>query len=153
MCTFRPNPVMWQEFKTDLGQSVGQLMELIPLEAIFKVMLEEVCMILGVLIGDSCHKVLSNAGRGALNAMMETVTLTNDLYEMRDDVSPKQIEKLFKEYFDERHPHAREELAGGSRMVKVFAGQIPARGNILPLPSKISKRYDAEQQKGGTTAI
>ncbi|KAG0044257.1 hypothetical protein BGZ83_010502 [Gryganskiella cystojenkinii] len=187
--TFRPDPELWSEFKTDLeGLSMRDLIELTPPEAISKVMLEEKLFETWyhgrtVLMGDACHKMLPNAGRGAMNALLDAVVLTNALYEMGDDVSSKSVLKAFKEYDDERHPHAKQELALSAQMAKTwmeemtrklilgympkwvtrkntengfkyrpqlsFLPQVPARGTVIPEPTKVSKSVDNPPPKRG----
>ncbi|KAG0066650.1 hypothetical protein BGZ89_007053 [Linnemannia elongata] len=117
----------WREFKTDLGGTMGDLIDATPKECISKVMLEEKLFETWyhnrtVLIGDSCHKMLPNAGRGALNAMMDAVVLANTIYEITS-ATPENITAALKEYYEIRYPHAKLELQGSQRMAKVLAGQ------------------------------
>ncbi|GJJ78424.1 hypothetical protein EMPS_10783 [Entomortierella parvispora] len=118
---------LWQHCMTDLGASIGDLINLTPPQAVTKVMLEErlfetwfYCRT--VLIGDSCHKMLPNAGRGAINAMQDAISLANAIYDMEDS-SPASITKAFKAYHNERYPHAVQDFASSTQMAKVLAGQ------------------------------
>ncbi|KAK3841745.1 MAG: hypothetical protein J3R72DRAFT_475402 [Linnemannia gamsii] len=117
----------WREFKTDLGGSMGDLIDATPKESISKVMLEEKLFDTWyhnrtVLIGDSCHKMLPNAGRGALNAMMDACVLANTIYEITS-ATPQNITAALKEYYEIRYSHAKSELQASQRMAKVLAGQ------------------------------
>lgn len=107
---------------------MGDLIDATPKECISKVMLEEKLFETWyhnrtVLIGDSCHKMLPNAGRGALNAMMDAVVLANTIYEITS-ATPENITAALKEYYEIRYPHAKLELQGSQRMAKVLAGQV-----------------------------
>ena len=119
---------LWRSCMTDLGASIGDLIDLTAPQAVTKVMLEEklfetwsYCRT--VLIGDACHKMLPNAGRGAMNAMMDAISLANAIYDMEDS-SPASVTKAFKLYYNERYPHAVQDLAASSQMAKVLAGQV-----------------------------
>lgn len=125
---FRPDLEVWRDYKTDLGVSIGDLVDLTPSENISKVMLEAKLFETWyhgrvVLMGDSCHKMLPHAGRGALNAMKDAVILANEIYELAD-TKVESIEQAFKNYYDERYPHAVQDLAVNARMSVMMAGQV-----------------------------
>ncbi|KAG0218973.1 hypothetical protein BGX33_005239 [Mortierella sp. NVP41] len=125
--SFKLDADEWRGLKTDVGGTMGDLIDATPKECISKVMLEEKLFETWyhnrtVLIGDSCHKMLPNAGRGALNAMMDAVVLANTIYEITS-ATPENIKAAFKEYYDIRYPHAKQDLHNSQRMAKVLAGQ------------------------------
>ncbi|KAG0318291.1 hypothetical protein BGZ99_005784 [Dissophora globulifera] len=108
--------------------TIGDLVDNTPQENITKVMLEEKLYNTWyhrrtVLIGDACHKMLPNAGRGAVNAMLDAVILANAIYEIGVDATPRNIQSAFREYFNERFPHAKADLEASQKMAKLNAGQ------------------------------
>ncbi|KAF9571182.1 hypothetical protein EC968_000870 [Mortierella alpina] len=120
-------PPEWRDFKLPLGGTMGDLIDATPKESTSKVMLEEKVFTTWhhartVLIGDACHKMLPNFGRGALNAMLDAVILANALFEM-PSASFKHIGSAFNEYYQERFPTMTSELAASQQMGKVMAGQ------------------------------
>ncbi|KAI1304586.1 hypothetical protein EDD11_005081 [Mortierella claussenii] len=120
-------PESWRQFPLPINGTMGDLIDATPKEAVSKVMLEEKIFTTWyhtrtVLIGDACHKMLPNFGRGALNAMMDAVTLANALYEMPSS-NPKHITAAFEAYYKERFATMTGELAASQQMSKVMAGQ------------------------------
>ncbi|KAF9950273.1 hypothetical protein BGZ72_008048 [Mortierella alpina] len=120
-------PAEWRDFKLPIGGTMGDLIDATPKESTSKVMLEEKVFTTWhhartVLIGDACHKMLPNFGRGALNAMLDAVILANALFEMPSS-SFKHIGAAFSEYYQERFPTMTSELASSQQMGKVMAGQ------------------------------
>ncbi|KAF9201129.1 hypothetical protein BGZ49_008642 [Haplosporangium sp. Z 27] len=120
-------------FKLPLGVngkylSVGDLIDNTELENISKVMLEEKLYTTWyhrrtVLMGDACHKMLPNAGKGAVNAMLDAVALANALYEIADNATPENIHLAFKEYYRERYAHAKQDQALSQHAAALLAGQ------------------------------
>ncbi|KAG0366222.1 hypothetical protein BC939DRAFT_437182 [Gamsiella multidivaricata] len=120
-------PEEWRSFRLPINGTMGDLIDATPKERVSKVMLEEKIFTTWyysrtVLIGDACHKMLPNFGRGALNAMMDAVSLANALYEM-PSCSMKHLSAAFEEYYKERFPTMTSELAASQQMSKVMAGQ------------------------------
>ncbi|KAF8984264.1 hypothetical protein BGZ46_008437 [Entomortierella lignicola] len=123
----------WRSFKLQLGVdesyiTVGDLINASEIENITKVMLEEKLYTTWyhhrtVLMGDSCHKMLPNAGRGAVNAMLDAVILANAIYEIADNATYSNIQSAFKEYYNERYPLAKADLESSQKMAKLVAGQ------------------------------
>ncbi|KAF9206978.1 hypothetical protein BGZ49_001459 [Haplosporangium sp. Z 27] len=123
----------WRSFKFNIGVdgapvTVGALIDATETENITKVMLEEKLYTTWyhhrtVLMGDSCHKMLPNAARGAVNAMLDAVILANAIYEIADNATYKNIQSAFKEYYNERYPLAKADLESSQRMSKLVAGQ------------------------------
>ncbi|KAF9147580.1 hypothetical protein BG015_010739 [Linnemannia schmuckeri] len=108
---------------------MGDLFDHTPREVVSKVVLEEKLYQTWyhgrvVLIGDACHKMLPNSGRGAVNAMLDAVVLTNALFEkVALLASLENVQEAFKEYYEERYPHAVAEIERSKRMARVVAGQ------------------------------
>ncbi|KAF8984263.1 hypothetical protein BGZ46_008436 [Entomortierella lignicola] len=123
----------WRSFKLPLGVdesyiTVGDLINASETENVTKVMLEEKLYTTWyhrrtVLMGDSCHKMLPNAGRGAVNAMLDAVILANALYEIANDTTYSNIQSAFKDYYTERYPLAKVDLDSSQKMAKLLAGQ------------------------------
>ena len=109
---------------------MGDLFDQTPREVVSKVVLEEKLYQTWyhgrvVLIGDACHKMLPNSGRGAVNAMLDAVVLTNALYEkVALSASLENVQEAFEEYYEERYPHAVAEIERSKRMARVVAGQV-----------------------------
>ncbi|KAF8939663.1 hypothetical protein EDD21DRAFT_373008 [Dissophora ornata] len=120
-------PDEWRAFRLPINGTMGDLIDATPPENVSKVMLEEKIFTTWhhsrtVLIGDAAHKMLPNFGRGALNAMMDAVSLANALYEM-PSTSMNDIGAVFTEYYKERFATMTSELAASQAMSKVMAGQ------------------------------
>ncbi|KAF8984261.1 hypothetical protein BGZ46_008434 [Entomortierella lignicola] len=123
----------WRSFKLPLGVdesciTIGDLINASETENITKVMLEEKLYTTWhhhrtVLMGDSCHKMLPNAGRGAVNAMLDAVILANAIYEIADNATYENIHKAFKSYYNERYPLAKYDLESSNKLASLFAGQ------------------------------
>ncbi|KAK3814912.1 MAG: hypothetical protein J3Q66DRAFT_343368 [Benniella sp.] len=118
----------WRAFKLPIGGTIGELINSTPPELVSKVMLEEKLYTTWyhrrtVLIGDACHKMLPNAGRGAINAMMDAVILANALYEIAEEPTKHNIHAAFKEYYKERYAYAKTELESSQQAAKLLAGQ------------------------------
>ncbi|KAF9166064.1 hypothetical protein BGX21_009690 [Mortierella sp. AD011] len=122
----------WRASKLPLGPgnsyiTIGDLISSTESDNITKVMLEEKLYITWHhgrtgLMGDACHKMLPNAGRGAVNAMLDAVILANSLYEVAKDASYPNIRSAFKEYYDERFPHAKADLESSKRIASTLSG-------------------------------
>ncbi|KAF9410756.1 hypothetical protein BGZ76_005443 [Entomortierella beljakovae] len=67
--------------------------------------------------------MLPNAGRGAINAMLDAVTLANELYEIADRATGENINLAFKEYYKERYPAAKADLQYSQQLARILAGQ------------------------------
>ncbi|KAF9208809.1 hypothetical protein BGZ49_007462 [Haplosporangium sp. Z 27] len=123
----------WRSFKIPLGVdesciTIGDLINASETDKITKVMLEEKLYTTWyhrrtVLMGDSCHKMLPNAGRGAINAMLDAVILANAIYEIADNATYDNIQSAFKDYYNERYPLAKTDLESSQKMAKLVAGQ------------------------------
>ncbi|KAF9549861.1 hypothetical protein EC957_002432 [Mortierella hygrophila] len=122
-------PDDWRKFPCPIGGTMGDLFDQTPREVVSKVVLEEKLYQTWyhgrvVLIGDACHKMLPNSGRGAVNAMLDAVVLTNVLYEkVVLSASLENVQEAFEEYYEERYPHAVAEIERSKRMARVVAGQ------------------------------
>ncbi|KAG0217445.1 hypothetical protein BGX31_000246 [Mortierella sp. GBA43] len=79
-----------------------------------------------VLIGDACHKMQPSAGQGAVNAMEDAVILANCLYDIsggKEPVTPDTITAAFKDYKQQRYPHAKYQVENSQEMAKLLNGQ------------------------------
>ena len=110
---------------------MGDLVDMTPPEIISKVVLEEKLYKTWfhervVLMGDACHKMLPNSGRGAVNAMLDAIVLANALHDhqVAQDQSLGNLTATFKQYYNERYPQAVAEIERSKRMARVVAGQV-----------------------------
>ncbi|KAF9343790.1 hypothetical protein BGX26_005197 [Mortierella sp. AD094] len=120
-------PEEWRSFKLPINGTLGDVIDATRPDCISKVMQVEKVFTTWyntrtVLIGDACHKMLPNFGRGTLNAMMDAVSLANALYEM-PSCSPKYVKAAFETYYKERYATMTSELAASQQMSAVMAGQ------------------------------
>ncbi|KAF9320555.1 hypothetical protein BG003_005738 [Podila horticola] len=115
------------------GQDVrlGSLIDRTPKDLISKVMLEEKVFDAWfsgrtVLLGDACHTLNPAGGAGALFAIHDAVALANWICALE----PKKmegIEKVFKEYYDERYPNAKEVFKNSQMFRNVVGKNMTAR--------------------------
>ncbi|KAG0065292.1 hypothetical protein BGZ90_001833 [Linnemannia elongata] len=123
-------PDDWRKFPCPIGGTMGDLFDQTPREVVSKVVLEEKLYQTWyhgrvLLIGDACHKMLPNSGRGAVNAMLDAVVLTNALYEkVALSASLENVQVAFEEYYEERYPHAVAEIERSKRMARVVADMV-----------------------------
>ncbi|KAF9155700.1 hypothetical protein BG015_008931 [Linnemannia schmuckeri] len=110
--------------------TVGELIDATPNDRVSKVMLESKLFKTWhhertVLIGDACHKVLPFAGQGAIQAILDCISLANALYDM-NTVSDDDIAKAFKRYKTERFPIAKSSVSGSRSFGKLlnFQGKL-----------------------------
>ncbi|KAG0311566.1 hypothetical protein BGZ97_011801 [Linnemannia gamsii] len=110
--------------------TVGELIDSTPNDRVSKVMLESKLFKTWhhertVLIGDACHKVLPFAGQGAIQAILDCISLANALYDM-NTVSDDDITKAFKRYKSERFPIAKNSVYGSRSFGKLlnFQGKL-----------------------------
>ena len=68
--------------------------------------------------------MLPSAGRGALNAMLDSVVVANAIYEMTSFSNLDQVQKGFKSYYVERYPHAASEISSSKQMARVTSGAV-----------------------------
>ncbi|KAF9948642.1 hypothetical protein BGZ70_002138 [Mortierella alpina] len=124
------NEAMIQQFydlPCPFGGKMGDMIDATPKERISKVYLEEKLFETWyhgrtVLIGDACHKMLPQAGQGAINAMQDAVILANCLYDMGEP-NVTNIKAAFQQYYDLRYPHAKTQFANSKFMAKLMSGQ------------------------------
>ncbi|KAG0070104.1 hypothetical protein BGZ89_001412 [Linnemannia elongata] len=110
--------------------TVGELIDATPGDRVSKVMLESKLFKTWhhertVLIGDACHKVLPFAGQGAIQAILDGISLANALYDM-NTVSDDDITRAFKRYRAERFPIAKSSVSGSRSFGKLlnFQGKL-----------------------------
>ncbi|GJJ75049.1 hypothetical protein EMPS_07407 [Entomortierella parvispora] len=90
------------------GMTLGHLIDKTDKDLISKVVLEEKVYKTWyggrtVLLGDACHKLNPAGGAGALSAIHDALCLANWL-NVLPSLSVDDLEKSFKEYYDERYP-------------------------------------------------
>ncbi|KAK3817337.1 MAG: hypothetical protein J3Q66DRAFT_440109 [Benniella sp.] len=79
-----------------------------------------------VLIGDACHKMQPSGGQGAVNAMEDAVILANCLYDIsggKEPVTAERITEAFRDYREQRYPHAKFQVENSKGMAKLLNGQ------------------------------
>ncbi|KAF9158289.1 hypothetical protein BGX21_011027 [Mortierella sp. AD011] len=114
-------------FPTPYGP-LGLLIDATPRERISKVFLEEKLFETWhhdriVLIGDAAHKMSPSHGLGAVNAVLDAIVLANNLYEIGNSASPKNIAEAFQNYKKERYPHVHEHFKASKILAKIMLGQ------------------------------
>ncbi|KAF9107733.1 hypothetical protein BGX27_008628 [Mortierella sp. AM989] len=122
-----------RSFKLPIGTTgkyftIGNMIDSTESENISKVILEEKLYTTWyhrrtVLIGDACHKMLPNAGKGAVTAMMDAVALANAIYEIADNATPENILSAFRSYYRERYDSSKKDLISSQSAAKLLAGQ------------------------------
>ncbi|KAF9379169.1 hypothetical protein BGX21_002719 [Mortierella sp. AD011] len=112
----------WRSFKLPLGPdnsfiTIGDLINSTESDNVTKVMLEE------KLYATWHHGRTVLMGDGAVNAMLDAVILANSLYEIAKDATYTNIRSAFKEYYDERFPHAKADLESSKKVASIASGQ------------------------------
>ncbi|KAF9379890.1 hypothetical protein CPC16_010549 [Podila verticillata] len=126
---------------------LGDLIDKTPKELISKVMLEEKVFDTWyhgriALLGDACHKVNPAGGMGAINAMMDAVTLANWINVLTTSSTHEEIDAAFREYQTERHPMAVKAFTDSQMMSKLvamnFTGKV-ARFLVRHIPAWVNR--------------
>ncbi|KAG0227987.1 hypothetical protein BGW42_002489 [Actinomortierella wolfii] len=117
-----------RDFKAPFGGTLGDYIDATPKDTISKVMLEEKLFktwfgTRTVLVGDACHKMLPSAGQGAISAMQDAVVLANNLYDLPDQPTVKDLFQAFSAYREERYPIAKMSFNLSKQQSKLIAGQ------------------------------
>ncbi|KAF9168150.1 hypothetical protein DFQ27_005820 [Actinomortierella ambigua] len=117
-----------RDFKAPFGGTMADYIDATPKEAISIVMLEEKLFKTWygsrtVLVGDACHKMLPSAGQGAINAIQDAVVLANNLYDLPDRPTLKNISFCFNLYRSERYPMAKMAFQLSQQQSKLISGQ------------------------------
>ncbi|KAF9171906.1 hypothetical protein BGX20_006725, partial [Mortierella sp. AD010] len=112
----------WRAFKLPLGPdnsyiTIDDLINSTESGNVTKVMLEE------KLYTTWHHGRTVLLGDGAVNAMFDAVILANSLYEIVKDATYPNIRSAFKEHYDERFPHAKDDLESSRKMASLLSGQ------------------------------
>ncbi|KAF9207258.1 hypothetical protein BGZ59_011271 [Podila verticillata] len=113
---------------TEYGASVGEVLESTSKDMVSSVFLEDKFFETWntkriVLLGDSCHKVLPFAGQGSIHAMLDGISLTNLLADLKS-TSPKAIEQVLKTHVQKRHQPGRYAVFGS----RLFGRFIESKG-------------------------
>ncbi|KAF8931933.1 hypothetical protein BGZ58_007323 [Dissophora ornata] len=130
-------------FRTTYGATMGDLVESTPKHLISKVLLEDKLFQTWtggrtVLIGDAAHKVLPNAGQGAVNAFLDAVVLCNCLYDLDNDFTHDNIVTALQTYRNLRFKHVKEQYLNSKLNAKIQYGQVkrkPFPHMRLPQPT------------------
>ncbi|KAF9977662.1 hypothetical protein BGZ73_005378 [Actinomortierella ambigua] len=75
-----------------------------------------------VLIGDACHKVVPFGGQGAVQAILDAVSLVNLLYEI-PSTSSEDITKVFAAYYKERGTRSKAAVQFSEQLGTIVSGQ------------------------------
>ncbi|KAG0042458.1 hypothetical protein BGZ83_000442 [Gryganskiella cystojenkinii] len=115
-----------KDFKTPIGENLGNLISSTPSENISRVFLEDKMFETWthnrtVLIGDAAHKMLPSSGQGAVNAMQDAVVLANCLYDIGTTSVPD-IQEALKSFVDQRRPHVKTQYAASKASAKFQYG-------------------------------
>ncbi|KAF9276230.1 hypothetical protein BGZ74_003716 [Mortierella antarctica] len=127
--------------------TLGDYIDKTPKHLISKVMLEEIVFDTWfsgrtVLMGDACHKMNPSGGSGAITAIHDAVTLANWISTLRSG-TVNGIEKVFKEYRDERHPVAKKAYEASQMFHRTFGNcfvSVVVRGLMKRLPHWLWRR-------------
>ncbi|KAG0054020.1 hypothetical protein BGZ83_012096 [Gryganskiella cystojenkinii] len=114
-----------RKFELAIMGNLGQMFDATPKERLSKVVLEENVPQSWyhkrtVLIGDAAHRTLPNFG--ALNAILDTIILSNALYEI-PSVNQKNITRAFEEFYVERFPSDERDLSPKQQSATIMAGK------------------------------
>ncbi|KAF9431540.1 hypothetical protein BGZ76_000180 [Entomortierella beljakovae] len=112
-----------KHLKTAYGSTIGTLIDYTPHDSLSKVWTEDKVFNTWyhgrtVLIGDAIHKLLPNAGQGAVNAMQDAVVLANCIYDL-SVLSKDSLEDAFRRYKELRMPHVMEQYEASRRQAKM----------------------------------
>ncbi|KAI1314575.1 hypothetical protein EDD11_002004 [Mortierella claussenii] len=116
-----------RHYKSPFGGTVGDMIDRTPKDRLSKVMLEDKYFSTWyhkrtVLMGDACHKHLPFGGQGANQAILDSVHLVNQLYDIPSS-SLQDVEKSFKAYYEYRSPNAREVFKSTSLVATILSSR------------------------------
>ncbi|KAF9312057.1 hypothetical protein BG003_006703 [Podila horticola] len=114
-------------FPCPVGGTMGDLIDATPPDLISKVFLEDRLFETWTygrtaLIGDAAHKFLPSAGQGAVNAMEDAVIVANCIHDI-EKPTYKNIMAALKDYYRQRYPHVKYQMAKSRTMAKLLYGQ------------------------------
>ncbi|KAF9136099.1 hypothetical protein BGW39_006895 [Mortierella sp. 14UC] len=105
-----------QNFPVTFGGKLGEIIDATPKDRISKVMLEE------KLFETWYHGGIVLLGDGGMNAMQDAVILANSIYDL-EDLRSESITAAFRDYKDQRYPHAKRQVANSRINAKISSGQ------------------------------
>ncbi|KAF9320539.1 hypothetical protein BG003_005722 [Podila horticola] len=110
--------------------TLGDYIDRTPKELMSKVMLEEKVFQTWhggrtVLLGDACHKLNPSGAAGALSAIHDAVALANWICSLESS-SLNNVEAIFKEYYAERYPAAKEAFRSSQTFSKLGGKTLAA---------------------------
>ncbi|KAG0019607.1 hypothetical protein BGZ81_009672 [Podila clonocystis] len=111
--------------------TLGDYFDRTPKDLISKVMLEEKVFEAWsdgrtVLLGDACHKFSPSGGAGALTAMQDAIALANWIATL-DSKDAGDLDTIFKEYYNERYPIAKDTFVRSQMFNKVLGKNLQAK--------------------------
>ncbi|KAF9911346.1 hypothetical protein EC991_003911 [Linnemannia zychae] len=106
-----------QNFPVTFGGKLGEIIDATPKDRISKVMLEE------KLFETWYHGGIVLLGDGGMDAMQDAVILANSIYDL-EDLRPESITAAFRDYKDQRYPHAKKQVANSRINAKISSGQV-----------------------------
>ncbi|KAG0277550.1 hypothetical protein BGZ95_005752 [Linnemannia exigua] len=101
-----------QDFPVTFGGKLGDIISATPKDRISKVMLEE------KLFETWYHGGIVLLGDGGMNAMQDAVILANSIYDLTD-LRPESIAAAFRDYKDQRYPHAKRQVTNSRINAKI----------------------------------
>ncbi|KAG0355112.1 hypothetical protein BC939DRAFT_470127 [Gamsiella multidivaricata] len=117
-----------RSFQTPLGKTLGDLIDATPKENIARALTEQTLFETWhhgrtVLIGDACHRMLSNAAhQGAVNAIQDAVVLGNLIHDL-PSASPGNLVEIFKDFQADRYPHIKAQMHMNIKVGKLMSAQ------------------------------
>ncbi|KAF8936993.1 hypothetical protein EDD21DRAFT_368492 [Dissophora ornata] len=137
-------------FPTPMGNTLGDLIDATPKEHIALATTEQTLFETWhhgrtVLIGDACHRMLSNAAhQGAANAIQDAVVLGNLMHDLPSS-TPENLVNIFKDFQADRYAHAKTQMQMNNKVEKLMSGQswteTLIRGFFVRYISKIYQHF------------
>ncbi|KAF9396804.1 hypothetical protein BGX21_009406 [Mortierella sp. AD011] len=109
------------------GKTFGDLIDATPKEQVARALTEQTLFETWhhgrtVLIGDACHRMLSNpAHHGITNAMLDAVVLANLIRDL-PSASPEHLVEIYKDYRADRYPHAKAQMQINDKVYHLMSG-------------------------------
>ncbi|KAF9349961.1 hypothetical protein BGX26_011830 [Mortierella sp. AD094] len=109
------------------GKTFGDLIDATPKEQIARAMTEQTLFETWhhgrtILIGDACHRMLSNAAhQGITNAMLDATVLANLIRDLPSS-SPEHLVEIYKDFRADRYPHAKAQMQTNDKVYHLMSG-------------------------------
>ncbi|KAF9963890.1 hypothetical protein BGZ65_007587 [Modicella reniformis] len=117
-----------RSFKISYDKTLGDLIDATPRDQIARAVTEQTLFETWhhgrtVLIGDACHRMVSNAAhQGTVNAMLDAVVLGNLIHDL-PSASPRNLVEIFKEFQSNRYSHAKAQMQMNNKVGKWMSSQ------------------------------